>query len=239
MHAFASLDELLASLEARTPYTSVDSLSGSHFEAVQFQGEPMILKYVCVDNDWIMRATGDLDCRQLTLLESGLLDRLPAEIDSPTVGVAPYRSARGHRGAAILMRDVGAAMIPPGSAAIDMDARRLYFHDASFEVALLGQLLAYMSNPVAVLDEARRLLRPGGRIVISCQCRSLCTPAQALFFERLDRLALRLPRGPEHHSLLGEPWVLTEMLQTPGLLAFTTSKWARGNGGREVGAGSN
>jgi len=112
---------------------------------------------------------------------------------------------------------------------LHMDARRLYFHDASFEVALLGQLLAYLSNPLAVLQETRRLLRPGGRVVISCQCRSLCTPAQALFFERLDRLALRIPRGPEHHSLLGEPWVITEMLQDAGFVDISTTQMVMGN----------
>ena len=119
---------------------------------------------------------------------------------------------------------------------LHMDARRLYFHDASFEVALLGQMLAYLSNPAAVLAEARRLLRPGGRIVISCQCRSLCTPAQALFFERLDRLALRLPRGPEHHSLLGEPWVLTEMLQDAGFVDVSTTQMVMGNRAPDVSA---
>jgi SAM-dependent methyltransferase len=112
---------------------------------------------------------------------------------------------------------------------LHMDARRLYFHDASFEVALLGQLLAYLSNPLAVLEETRRLLRPGGRVVISCQCRSLCTPAQALFFERLDGLALRVPRGPEHHSLLGEPWVITEMLQDAGFDDISTTQMVMGN----------
>ena len=51
---------------------------------------------------------------------------------------------------------------------------------------------------------------------MSCRCRSLSTPAQDVFFERLERLAIRRPRTPAHHALFGEPWVLTEMLEMAG-----------------------
>src|SRR2546428_224454 len=81
----------------------------------QPRGEQMSLKYVSVDGEWIVRACGALDCRRLTLLESGLLARLPAEIDNAVVAAAPYRSRQGHRGAAILMRDMSSNLVPGGS----------------------------------------------------------------------------------------------------------------------------
>jgi ubiquinone/menaquinone biosynthesis C-methylase UbiE len=48
-----------------------------------------------------------------------------------------------------------------------MDARRLGFADASFGHVLSGFALSLMDNPAAVLREANRVLRPGGRIGLS------------------------------------------------------------------------
>jgi ubiquinone/menaquinone biosynthesis C-methylase UbiE len=97
-----------------------------------------------------------------------------------------------------------------------MDARHIVFNDAMFDVAVLGQSLAYFEDPWQVFAEIRRVLRPHGRIAVSCRCRSLSTPAQEVFFERLERLAIRRARTPAHHALFGEPWVLTNMLEMAG-----------------------
>src|ERR1700730_11124988 len=86
VRAAGSLAELLADLDERQPFKTSDSLSGSRFESVRYRGEPMILKYVSVDDDWIMRSTGDIDCRVRRLFASDALDRLPVTIDHPTVG---------------------------------------------------------------------------------------------------------------------------------------------------------
>jgi hypothetical protein len=130
---FPSLDAVLATLETRRPFKTLDSLSGSRFESARRNGEPMILKYVCVDDDWIMRASGDVHCRQLTLFESGVLDRLPASIDHATVAVAPYVSPAGHRGGAFLMKDVAARLVEPSSGAIDFETH-LRFMDHMSEL---------------------------------------------------------------------------------------------------------
>jgi ubiquinone/menaquinone biosynthesis C-methylase UbiE len=97
-----------------------------------------------------------------------------------------------------------------------MDAHHLVFNDAMFDVAILGQSLAYLEDPWQAFAEVRRVLRPSGRIAVSCRCRSLSTPAQGVFFERLERLAIRRARTPSHHALFGEPWVLTNMLEMAG-----------------------
>jgi ubiquinone/menaquinone biosynthesis C-methylase UbiE len=97
-----------------------------------------------------------------------------------------------------------------------MDAHDLVFNDALFDVAILGQSLACLEDPWQAFAEIRRVLKPNGRIAVSCRCRSLSTPAQGVFFERLERLAIRRARTPSHHSLFGEPWVLTNMLEMAG-----------------------
>ncbi|MFZ2033898.1 MAG: class I SAM-dependent methyltransferase [Candidatus Dormiibacterota bacterium] len=97
-----------------------------------------------------------------------------------------------------------------------MDAHHLVFNDDMFDLAILGQSLAYFEDPWQAFSEIRRVLKPHGRIAISCRCRSLSTPAQAVFFERLERLAIRRARTPAHHALFGEPWVLTNMLELAG-----------------------
>ncbi len=97
-----------------------------------------------------------------------------------------------------------------------MDAQHLVFNDAQFDIAILGQSLAYLEDPWQAFAEVRRVLKPNGRIAVSCRCRSLSTPAQDVFFERLERLAIRRARTPSHHALFGEPWVLTNMLEMAG-----------------------
>src|SRR5438874_480319 len=86
---FSTLDALLAELEGRSPFKTADSLSGSRFESALYRGERVVLKYVSVDDDWIMRATGDIDCRLLRVFSSGLAYRLPDAIDHVTVALAP------------------------------------------------------------------------------------------------------------------------------------------------------
>jgi hypothetical protein len=122
----SSLDELLADVDERSPFKASDSLSGSRFERVTVHGVAMVLKYLCVDDDWIMRATGDLDCRVLTLIGLGVIDQVPECIDPAVVAVAPYVSQHGHRGAALLMRDVGHLLVRPGDAVIPLESHRRY-----------------------------------------------------------------------------------------------------------------
>ena len=52
------------------------------------------------------------------------------------------------------------------------DARRLPFADASFDVVLSAHMLEHLADPGLALAEMRRVLRPGGRIVLCCTRRS-------------------------------------------------------------------
>jgi thiamine kinase-like enzyme len=168
VHVYSSLEALLATLESRRPFKTSDSLSGSRFEAVRSGGKPMILKYVCVDDDWIMRASGDLHCRQLTLFESGVLDRLPASIDHATVSVAPYVSETGHRGGAFLMNDVAARLVHPGSDVIDLETHLRFMdhmsalHAAYWTVPREHELFPMMHHFVLLTPTMAALERERG-----------------------------------------------------------------------------
>lgn len=47
------------------------------------------------------------------------------------------------------------------------DATQLPFNDASFDTVIVGEVLEHLTQPSKILDEARRMLRPGGRLVIT------------------------------------------------------------------------
>src|SRR5207237_121762 len=81
--------------------------------------------------------------------------------------------------------------------------------------------LAHPKRGQASLDEAVRLLRPGGRIAVSMQRRSLHTEAQELFYTELGKLAgrhhLRIPQHSTERAELGERHNLLSLLEEFGL----------------------
>jgi SAM-dependent methyltransferase len=89
-----------------------------------------------------------------------------------------------------------------------MAAEQMVFREGSFDLITYGQSLPYLVDPLASLEEAVRLLRPGGRVALSLHRRSLQTEAQDLFFQVLGDLAVRhhlkVPKHSTTRSIYGE-----------------------------------
>jgi hypothetical protein len=226
-----SVERLLEGTQDREPWKTADSLSGSRLWRVRIDGVPHVLKHVVVDDDWIMRATGDLHCRQLTLLTSAMLDRLPECIDHTIVAVAPAMSDTGHRGAMLLMRDVSEAMVPSGSSPIDLALHRSFLdHMARMHAAYWGfrdelELMPLPHHYIFLTPTMASLERAAGR-------GDPVPPAVAEGWERLHR---DFPRtAAALIALADDPWPLVTAVHR-GPQTLIHADWKLGNLGSAEG----
>ena len=106
------------------------------------------------------------------------------------------------------------------------------FRDDTFDLVTLGRSLGYLASPHSVLKEARRILKPDGRVAFFCRRRSLTTPAERIFFAALERLAadhpIRLPDSSPELSDLGERGALASLLTVVGLEPIRYSEMVTG-----------
>ena len=108
-----SVDELLDGAEGREPFTPAGARSTARFERVWIDGQPHVVKYLHVDDDFMMRALGDTGSRTLRAFAAGLYDVARDSIDHAIVGAASG-TGRDGLGCAVLMRDVAAELVAPG-----------------------------------------------------------------------------------------------------------------------------
>ena len=136
------------------------------------------------------------------------------------------------------MLAVARARKTPNAKFMGMAAEHLVFKPATFDLVTMGEALAYLADPATALEEAHRVLRPRGRLAVSCLRRSLSTPAQNLFFQGLSPLARRhylsLPRFSSERALFGEPSVLPKLLGEAGFEVTTMTEMV--SGGRATSA---
>jgi hypothetical protein len=125
MLSFAELSELVGRTVTELgsiPLHLSDGKSGSELVALDVGGgERFVLKRVSRRWDWVMRVSGDYHCRPVLAWQAGVLDRVPPVIEHGMVACA-----RDGEGWALLMRDVGGAMIPPGGIQISEDENALF-----------------------------------------------------------------------------------------------------------------
>ncbi len=105
----SSIDELLAGVTRREPWVPAETRSGTNFERVWIDDEALLVKYLHLDDDFTMRASGDIGARSLRAFAAGLYDAAPDHIDHGIVGMAGGVGRNGW-GSAILMRDLGDAL---------------------------------------------------------------------------------------------------------------------------------
>ena len=109
----SSVEAMLADATARTPFATGHTRSGSPFEAVTIGGERFVVKHLHLDDDFALRAGGDLACRPVRAFAAGLYDVAADRIDSAVVAAAAGTGRNGW-GGALLMRDVSGELTAPG-----------------------------------------------------------------------------------------------------------------------------
>ena len=136
------------------------------------------------------------------------------------------------------MLSIARARRLPNSQFVGMAAERLVFRPSTFDLVTMGEALTYFADPMAALEEAHRVLKPKGRIAVSCLRRSLSTPAQNLFFQGLAPLARRhylsLPRFSSERARFGEPDVLPELLGEAGFEVTAVTELVTGGRARDA-----
>src|SRR5262245_6982022 len=121
----ASVEELVAGATERRVLTQTDSKSGALLERVVIEGDPYVLKHLHVDDNWQMRACGDISSWPARVWSAGLPDRLPSCLDDAMVGAAVGLGRNGW-GAALLMRDVGEYLVPEGDDVVSLPQHRRF-----------------------------------------------------------------------------------------------------------------
>ncbi len=83
---------------------------------------------------------------------------------------------------------IGAARERYGDLAefVEGDLRSLPFEDGGFDTVVCFEAIAHVAEPAAVLDELRRVLRPGGALLISSPNREAYPPGNPLHLSELN-----------------------------------------------------
>jgi ubiquinone/menaquinone biosynthesis C-methylase UbiE len=103
-------------------------------------------------------------------------------------------------------------------ALVQADAERAPFVSASFDAVVLRLAIHHMSRPEAVLAEARRLLRVGGRLLV-LDILTSSDPATAALHNALERL-----RDPSHAAFVPEP-ELARSIAAAGFSVLESGVW--------------
>jgi hypothetical protein len=112
-----SAAELLARASSRERVVPADARSGAVFERVVVGSDRYFVKRLGFASDWIMRASGDLVCRQYLVWQAGIMDQAPDCIDHTVVAMGVVGVGEDAV-LTIVMREVGGLLVPPGEAMV-------------------------------------------------------------------------------------------------------------------------
>jgi len=71
------------------------------------------------------------------------------------------------RGAKVVALDLAPSAVDGAIATLTADGRRLPFRDGAFDLVIASEVLEHVRAPAPIVAEARRVLRPRGRLVVS------------------------------------------------------------------------
>ena len=207
------------------PLAHTDGKTGACLERVTVDGQCYVLKYLHPADDWGMRATGDVDCRAVSIWRHGWLDALPACIDHAVVGAAWDDRSDG-RGAVLVMRDVGPWLVPPGDDHIHLAQHFAFIdHMAQLHAAFWG-----WRDTIGLLPLSTRLVFLGPRLAATERARggTDLVPTR-LVPEGWRRFERRVPDAAKVvFALIDDPTPLVSALQaTPQTLVH--GDWKAGN----------
>lgn len=224
----SSVAELLGTTVHGEPLAGDDGKTGARLERVVANGQRYVLKHLHLADDWVMRATRDVDCRAVSIWRHGWLDGLPGCIDHAVVGAA-WDDRPDGRGAVLVLHDVGAWLVPLGDDQLPLDCHLAFVdHMAQLHAAFWGH-----HDTIGLLPLATRLVFFGPQLAETERARggTDLVPTQ-LVPEGWGRFAQRAPDAAEVvFALLDDPTPLIAALSsTPQTLVH--GDWKAGNLGR-------
>src|SRR5438067_1107424 len=111
---------------------------GADYQRVVADGQAYFVKRLIPATHWIMRVTGDSVHRPYLVWRAGIMDKAPSCIDHTVVAMEV--AGTGHDATlSVLMRDVGACLVPPGDAQVPLDQHDGFLtHMAALAAAFWG-----------------------------------------------------------------------------------------------------
>lgn len=98
-----------------------------------------------------------------------------------------------------------------------LDAARLPFATAAFDVVVMAFMLFHVAEPIEALREVHRVLRVGGRLGMTTWGRDWVVPARDIWYDELDRHgAPQAPAMVAQHELMDTPEKVRVLLAAAG-----------------------
>lgn len=132
---------------------------------------------------------------------------------------APHLAGKGYRvvGVDLSAMSLREARRHGFDAVAKADITRLPFADKSFDVVTAGQCLEHVTEPFVVVEEACRVLRPGGTLIVDTIADTRLARFMAITVAENVPLPGKPPRGTHDHRLFVNRRRLVEVARSNGV----------------------